>query len=332
MAGACDRDDGEPEAYPIDDELRVHEIQLLNTHNSYKLRPPVEIPGPVGEELDYEHRPLDVQLEDEGVRGFELDVVNTGDEFPVLHVPVADDSSNCTPFSACLQVIKTWSDENPGHAPIFVLVEPKDGVLERDIDPALQIFDAAALARLDEDIRSVFGPRQLLTPDDVRGDEPTLRSSVREFGWPTMGEARGKVVMVLNNSGDARDRYLDGRPSLEGAPMFVTAEPDAPSAAVVKVDDPDEELIAELVRDDHFIVRTRADAGTVEARANDVARRDLAFRSGAQIVSTDYPIPDPLINPDYVVQIPDGQPGRCNPVQAPADCRPVDVENPRHLR
>jgi hypothetical protein len=112
--------------------------------------------------------------------------------------------------------------------------------------------------------------------------------------------------------------------------MFVTAEPDAPSAAVVKVDDPDVALIQRLVRE-HFIVRTRADADTVDARANDTTRRDLALRSGAQIVSTDYPVPDPTINPEYFVQLPGGRPGRCNPVQAPARCRAVDVENPRFL-
>jgi Phosphoinositide phospholipase C, Ca2+-dependent len=331
LAAACDGGGGgAPEAYPLDDSLRVDEIQLLTTHNSYHQRAPIPLPGALGDTLDYEHPPLDEQLEDQGIRGFELDVATNGDEFPVVHTPVVDASSNCDPFVDCLRVIKDWSDAHPGHAPIFVLVETKDGLLERGLDPRLREFDADALAGLDEEIRSVFRPSQLLTPDDVRGNARTLRAAVRERGWPTMSRARGKVAFVLNSGGAKRDLYLAGRPSLQGAPMFVTAEPDAPSAAVIKVDDPDEALIKQLVRD-HYVVRTRADADVVEARTNDVARRDLALRSGAQLVSTDFPVPDPSINADYQVQLPGGKPARCNPVQAPADCRAVDVENPKYL-
>ena len=52
-----------------------------------------------------------------------------------------------------------------------------------------------------------------------------------------------------------------------------------------------------------FLVRTRADAGTVEARANDGSRRDKALASGAQLVSTDFPEPDPRFG-DYHVSLP----------------------------
>src|SRR6266508_571262 len=320
-AGACgDGGGGKPAAYPLDDRLRVDEVQLLTTHNSYHLRAPDPVSGAIGETLDYEHPPLDEQLEDQGVRGFELDVVNPGTDFPVVHEPVIDAATNCAPITECLLVVKGWSDDHPGHAPIFILIEPKDGVLELGLDPTLQVFDAASFARFDQAVRSVLTPDDLLTPDDVRGKSDTLRDAVRERGWPTMGEARGKIVLILNNGSAARDAYLAGRDSLEGAPMFVTAEPDAPSAAVIKVDDPDESRIQRLVRE-HFVVRTRADADTLEARANDTARRDLALRSGAQMVSTDYPVPDPVINPEYSVQLPAGKPGRCNPVQAPKECR-----------
>ena len=50
------------------------------------------------------------------------------------------------------------------------------------------------------------------------------------------------------------------------------------------------ERIAALVRDG-YIVRTRADADTFEARTNSTERRDRALGSGAQYVSTDYPEP-----------------------------------------
>jgi Phosphoinositide phospholipase C, Ca2+-dependent len=319
-----------PAAYPRDTSLRLDQVQVLNTHNSYHRRGPVQLPGALGESIDYEHLPLDQQLETQGVRGFELDIVNDGAGFPVVHTPVVDAETTCTPFDECLRVTKAWSDDHPGHVPVFVLVEPKDGALERMLDPRLGAFDAAAVDRLDATTRSVLTRDDLLEPDDVRGRAATLREAVRERGWPTLGRTRGKIVLILNSGSAARDVYLEGRPALEGAPMFVTARVAAPSAAVVKVDDPDAARIARLVRR-HYLVRTRADADTVEARANDTTRRDLALGSGAQLVSTDFPAADPAINPAYSVQIPEGRPGRCNPVSAPRRCRSVDVENPRFL-
>jgi hypothetical protein len=326
---ACGGGGGKPEAYPLDDTLRVNEIQLLNSHNSYHLRPTAPLPPFIYNPVDYAHPPLDEQLEDLGIRGFELDVFNGPNGFPVAHTPVIDAETNCTPFEECLRVIKRWSDAHPGHAPIFVLVEPKNQSIV--LEPLFKDFDGRALRRLDDAVNSVLEPSDILTPDEVRGDAATLREAVRDRGWPTLESARGTVVLVLNTGDPERLLYLEGRPALEGAPMFVTAAPESPAAAVVKVDDPDAPLIQRLVRE-HFIVRTRADADVVEPRVNNVARRDLALRSGAQIVSTDFPVPDPKINAEYSVQIPDGKPGRCNPVQAPKDCRPVDVENPEHLR
>ena len=80
-----------------------------------------------------------------------------------------------------------------------------------------------------------------------------------------------------------------------------------------------------------MVVRTRADADTVQARTNDTTMRDAALASGAQWVSTDYEEPNPAFSP-YTVQIPDGTPARCNPVTAPRDCRSTDVEDPERLR
>ena len=69
------------------------------------------------------------------------------------------------------------------------------------------------------------------------------------------------------------------------------------------------ERIQRLVRQG-FIVRTRADANTVEARTGDVTRRDRALASGAQLVSTDYYLSAAHFGQDYVVRVPGGM--RCN--------------------
>ena len=63
-----------------------------------------------------------------------------------------------------------------------------------------------------------------------------------------------------------------------------------------------------------FLVRTRADADTAEARKNDPKRRDKAFASGAQMVSTDFPVAVPAVS-TYSVQLPGGAAYRINPVR-----------------
>ncbi len=67
-----------------------------------------------------------------------------------------------------------------------------------------------------------------------------------------------------------------------------------------------------------YMVRTRADADTVQSRNNDTTRREAALNSGAHFISTDYPEPNPDFS-DYQVSIPGGGIARCNPIN-PGDC------------
>ena len=67
-----------------------------------------------------------------------------------------------------------------------------------------------------------------------------------------------------------------------------------------------------------YIVRTRADSGGEEADNNDTTRLIAALTSGAHSISTDYPAKVDGI--DYWVEIPEGNPSRCNPVSAPPSC------------
>ena len=67
-----------------------------------------------------------------------------------------------------------------------------------------------------------------------------------------------------------------------------------------------------------FLVRTRADTDGVEPRAGDTTRLEAALRSGAHMISTDFPVPVEGI--DYTVEIPGGAPSGCNPVTAPPEC------------
>jgi hypothetical protein len=59
--------------------------------------------------------------------------------------------------------------------------------------------------------------------------------------------------------------------------------------------------------------------------------RDTALASGAQFVSTDYPVPDPLIDPEFSVGLPGGVVARCNPLITPDWCSDTDIEDPALL-
>jgi hypothetical protein len=323
--------------YPLDRVLHLQDVQMLGTHNSYHRRPARELVP--NEPADYEHPAIDVQLARQGIRSLELDAYN-GPSFPVFHSLVVDDQSNCPTLDACLRTVNRWSRANPGHLTLVVFVEPK--VLPTNSNPAIQSvidtavaqqqladWDPVAFTRLDRTVRRVFG-RTLVTPDEVRGKRATLRDAIVRDGWPTLGKVRGRVIVVLNVSGALRDVYLAGAPSLQGKAMFVPSDPAEPSAAIISRDHPQPKHFPDLVRQ-HFLVKTRADADAVEARADDLSRAVEAINSGATIVVTDYPVPDPTIG-GYEVKLPGTAVARCNPVSAPPRCRDTALENARGLR
>ena len=245
--------------------------------------------------------------------------------FKVLHIQDVDFNSTCLTFVACLDQVKSWSDAHPRHLPIAILVELKDDPIADPFNLGFVTpikIDGPQMDALDAEIRSVFSEDEMITPDDVRGSHPTLESAVLSgTGWPTLVDSAGKVMFLMDNS-SKRDLYRAGRPSLEGRVLFTNATPGSADAAFVEMNDPvgNTDEIQQLVRDG-YVVRTRADADTVQARTGDTTMRDAAILSGAQWVSTDYPTPGSSIWTDYYASIPGGDPSRCNPVNTGPRCR-----------
>ena len=339
--------------------LHMNDLVAAGTHNSYKLAiPPAELAamlavntGATG--LDYSHRPITEQL-DAGARQLEIDVLNdpqggrfahpltalggglsTGAAFDAamarpgfktLHMPDVDFRSSCLTFVACLDEIHAWSQAHPDHAPILIMLNAKDGAASMPGGVVPLAFDAAAWDALDAEIRSVFESADLITPDRVQGQHATLREAVMNGGWPRLGQARGKVFFALDEGPEKVAAYRGARRSLEGRAMFVNIDEASPAAAYMTLNDPvtDHARIQAAVRAG-FIVRTRADADTREARAGDVARRDAALSSGAQYVSTDYLWADPRF-PTYAVRLADGVAAACNPVMVPGRCNGLAIE------
>lgn len=146
-------------------------------------------------------------------------------------------------------------------------------------------------------------------------------------GWPKLGASRGKVFFALDETPEKVAFYRAARRSLEGRAMFVNTDEASPAAAYLTLNDPiaQKDRIAAAVKAG-FIVRTRADADTQAARANDISQRIAALSSGAQYVSTDYIWADPRFAGGYTVRLPDDDVAVCNPVRAAGRCDGLALE------
>lgn len=301
------------------ESLRLNQVQLVGTHNSYHLQAD-DAKGQskaVFAGWDYSHAPLDVQL-DRGVRSLAFDLHYTGSEFEVFHLPKVDEGTSCRNLAKALQQVRTWSENHPRHIPLIVFFELKEEGIR--FDSRLKKVDAQGLETLDDLITTTFSPTEMITPSDVQGKSRTLRQAIETKGWPTLGEARGRVIFVLNEKGSVRKLYQQGDNSRSERPMFVRSDPSRPDAAFVVVGAPEIEAIRTLL-DKGYLVRSRSDSGLKEGRAGDTTRRDVALNGGAHIITTDFPPGEEDPTTDYVVQIPTGTAARVNPIAGPANLR-----------
>jgi Phosphoinositide phospholipase C, Ca2+-dependent len=341
-----------------DKVVHLNQIQVIGSHNSYHAgfasseRKYLEMKNPKTlRSLDYSHAPLEVQLTG-GVRQIEIDVFNDPNGgkfahpavvkaiadaklpadpdfdpnhemdkpgFKVMHVQDLDERSTCHTFVICLTAVRVWSKQHPHALPIFILVETKEGVpKEMPNAPVGDVFTPAIFDALDAEIRSIFKPGEMITPDEVRGSAPTLNAAIRSKGWPTLANARGRVVFLLDQK-HAGPVYAEGHPSLKGRAIFTNAVAGEPEAAFIEQNDGTREEIDALVKQG-YLVRTRTDEGTEQARTNDRTRLDVALSSGAQMLSTDYPSSEPSQWTSFTVGLPGGLVARCNPVNKPRGC------------
>lgn len=343
--------------------VRMNQIQVIGSHNSYHagISPSEttllnEKNPRLAKAFEYRHRPLDQQL-DSGIRQIELDIyadmaggryahptapsavaaahlpadpdfdpqgLMSKPGFKVMHVQDFDYRSTCQPFVACLQIIHTWSKAHPKHVPIYILLETK----QTDLPPQYHAnptekFTSATFDALDAEISSVFSLSEMVTPDQVRGEHRTLEEAVLQNQWPTLDEARGKVVFLMDQR-PVGPVYLQGHDALRGRLIFTNASPGQPDCAFTEENDGPPEAIAALVRKG-YLVRTRTDADTKEARTGETARRDAALASGAQLLSTDYPASEPSRWTSYFVSLPGRAVARCNPVNAPGTCNDTSL-------
>lgn len=320
--------------------LRLNQIQVVGTHNSYKVAIDTALMSIIRKmnpaaalSLSYAHLPITEQL-DKGARNLELDVYYDpkGGRFAdpyglellkkkglpykpfdpshklmepglkIFHVSGIDFRSHHLLFRDQLRELRAWSKEHPNHVPVFITMNTKDGHI--DINHVTQPlpFTETALDSIDMELKKYLGKDQIIIPDMVRQKGKTLRESVMENGWPALDSVRGRFLFILDQHGEKMQRYIKHHPSLKGRMMFVDAPESYPEAATMIINNPirDQARIQKMVREG-FIVRTRADANTREAREDNYTRWKAAKKSGAQIITTDYIVPSLTFSSPYHV-------------------------------
>ncbi|AZM57530.1 hypothetical protein DMA15_08565 [Streptomyces sp. WAC 01529] len=228
-------------------------------------------------------------------------------------------------LAGCLRDMRTWHDAHPGHRPILVKVELKDGFQGRR---------GRGPADLDALLTNVLGDA-VYRPGQLAAGHATLDDAVRAKGWPDRDELAGKFVVELipgtveqgnpadtlwtdreyathlrdlaaagrlgeaaafpavlgAEAGDPRGRYAD--PSIR--PWFVLFDGDASAYAGGGIDTgwyADRRYLV-IMTDAHNVAPAIDGTRPTEAQAKE--RVALLARRHASIVSSDwYPLPTVL--------------------------------------
>lgn len=295
------------------DGVKFNEVAYIATHNSYQL---TSVPSYQKVYRDLEtvtfglisgDAPLycsDTLTEqfNIGIRSIELDVetVVSGDsvDFVCSHSPLIDMTSSCYDFELALEEIKMWSDANPRHLPISIIIEPKEFFL---LENGMRFINLEYVNELDKILRETFGDK-LITPAEMMGEHNSLKEMREADDWMKLEDCAGRVAVFFHDTDGVTGNYIKQDESIRTQAMFPMLrykDRDKSYASVLIVNKPDdiEKYSEELIYEKNLIVRTRVD--TYGSYNDDDRRKTL--ESGAQILSTDYPKKADMTDIDYYV-------------------------------
>ncbi len=282
------------------DGVKFNEVAFLGTHNSYQLlatpnfralMKAVEIVtfGAVNyEKYTFEMDTLTTQLEN-GIRNLEIDIQTVDDgeniSFIVTHNPIIDSVSSAYDFAKALEEIKLWSDNNPNHLPITIIIEPKGDVANIN---DMKDFSVDYANVLGETIKNVLGDT-LLTPAQMMGDYANFEEMRMADDWLTLEETLDKVMILMHDCSITED-YIAQDETIKSLPIF----------PMLRFDDINKSYTSFILNNDadsafrnnpasigmrNVIVRTRADSFPNFSDE----RYIYADLCGSQIITTDYP-------------------------------------------
>ncbi len=279
--------------------VRFNEVAFLGTHNSYKLGTTKEYKklynaldvmtfGAVKSEIgNFTADTLTEQLQ-LGIRSLEIDIetVVSGSDigFVVSHKPYIDNVSGCYDFAGALEEIKLWSDNNPGHLPITVIIEPKSGIVPVN---GMRNFNIDYANALDSLVFSVLG-ETLLSPKDMMGDYASFKEMRENDGWLALKDTLGKVMILLHDC-SVTDKFISQDETIKSRAMFPMLRYDDRNKSYTSFildNEPDKALEHESESLDkcNLIVRTRADSFPNFSEE----RYESVNKCSSQIISSDY--------------------------------------------
>lgn len=284
----------------IENGVKFNEVQFLATHNSYQIEATSQFKklyyalgdltfGAVNtEKAEFTMDTLTEQFE-LGIRSVEIDietVVKGGEiKFVVSHDPLLDNTSSCYDFEKALKEIKLWSDNNPNHLPITVIIEPKKGIIPIN---GMRNFTVEYANEADKVIRKVLGDK-LITPSTMIGEYESFKEMRKADGWMKLEDTLGKVLVLLHET-DVTDGYIKQDTSIKTQAMFPMlrfSDIDKDYASFIIDNHPAEALSHEsqTLTEQNLIVRTRADSFPNYS----TERYEKADKCSSQIITTDYP-------------------------------------------
>ncbi|MEA2696516.1 MAG: hypothetical protein QOI66_787 [Myxococcales bacterium] len=289
--------------------VTVESLQVVGTHNSYHQMPPIAFDA----SHKYTHKPLDQQLNG-GVRSLELDVHLGTNGYEVYHIALIDPNSSCHMLDECLGIIATWSNSHPAHVPIFLWLEIKDDTGGSPITDILPVEQA---------VEKALTRDKLMTPAWLRGSYASPRERLMTAGWPTLDQARGKIMVTLINR-DARTKtYAHEGTSLDDRLMWVNAAPTEFGlswAAITKDIEPADQIAS--AHAGHLLLGINVCAINL---TDDACTTRMHQFVDAGVHALDDDLPFQISGRTYWLQLPKGSPG-CNPVTAPAACATTKLE------
>lgn len=291
----CDFDLGKACA----DGVKYNEVSFLGTHNSYQKEcvparqklfqdaSTVTFGLVKSEKATFSADYLTDQL-NLGIRSIELDVETVVADgkisFVCSHAPVLDMPTHCYDFALALKEIKLWSDANPNHLPVTIIIEPKKVFIP---DKNMRYFSCAYANELGEQAKLIFGDT-LITPADMMGNHSSLKEMREADGWMTLSETRGHVMILLHDT-TVTDKYIEQDTSIKTQAMFPMLRYDSRDkdyASFLLINKAkDIQVQAAEVLAKKLVIRTRSDNFGSYKESDS----QIALNSGAQIVSTDYP-------------------------------------------
>lgn len=283
----------------IEAGMKFNEVSFLATHNSYQA-PAFDVTKNLFGGISgitfgiyngatarfWSETPTD-QLNC-GIRSLEIDIETFDRDgevsFTCMHSPYFEMSTYFSDFALGMKEIAMWSDNNPNHLPITIIIEPKTAFLPMK---NMKTFSVDYAVELDKVLRESLGEK-LFTPADMLRNYSSFGEMRAADDWCKISEMKGKILVLLHE-GSVTEKYINLDPSIKSQAMFPMLREDdidRNCASFILCNKPEELIkIREEIDEKNVIVRTRAD----KFESVSEERREKAFESEAQIISTDYP-------------------------------------------